>query len=71
MDLDSVSRCIALLRLAAGQNANNWQPCVIPRNRLPFRHAKTVPSKVWDFDAGSEKRHLSVHFRDVSSATGF
>jgi hypothetical protein len=28
-----------------GQNARNWQPPIIPRIRLPFRDARTVPSK--------------------------
>jgi len=33
---------------------------------MTFRGAKTVPSNAWVFDAGSDKRHLSVVSRRVS-----
>ena len=62
-----------------GQNAHNWRPSVIPRNRVPFRDSKTVPSKVWLFGRRERCRNW-VHFsesrkeygkRDLGAATTF
>ena len=44
-EFSSVPKTVPLLRLAASQNAHNWQPSVIPRKGLPLRDSKTVPSK--------------------------
>ena len=46
-----------------GQNARNWQPPIIPRKRMGFRGARTVPSKRWLIDAGCE-RHQWVVFSE-------
>jgi hypothetical protein len=46
------------------KNARNWQPRIIPRIGLAFQVARMVSSKGWLFDAGCEKRHQSVDFRD-------
>jgi len=54
-----------------GQIRAQSQPRIIPRIRLPFRDAWTVPLKAWVFDAGSEMRHLTVVSWNVSCATTF
>jgi hypothetical protein len=47
--LNSVPKMVDLMGLAADQNAQNWQQPIIPKIRLAFRGAKTVPSKAWVF----------------------
>jgi hypothetical protein len=63
-----MSQTVDLMGLAAGHNAHDSRPRVIPTKGLPFRDSKPVPSKGWVFDAGGKLRHLTVVFRDTIPA---
>ena len=51
-----------------GQNAQNWQPRIIPRIPLPFRDSRTVSSKRRLSNASSE-RHQRLDFWLVSGVS--
>jgi hypothetical protein len=46
-----------------GQIRDGSQSCTVPRIRMGFQGAKTVPSNGRDSGAATEKRHLTVGFR--------